>query len=199
MLVSGTSTLGLSDLASATRRPDKVILANYANPPFLVPVVEMMRNETTSDETVTLFYDLLTRIGKLPVVIQQEVPGFIANRLQMALTREALSLVQKRVVTAQDVDTIIKNGIGRRWAVAGVFEVWELAGLDLIADILEWLLPDLETSGEVPPLLREKVSRGELGAKTGEGFYELTPQDTEALRQRIAHALIEIEKWSKTN
>ena len=195
ILVSGTSTLGLSELASATRRPDKVVLANYANPPHLVPSVEVLRNEATSDETVATLCELLTTVGKRPVVIQQEVPGFVANRLQMALTREALSLVQRGIVSPQDVDTIIKNGIGRRWAVAGVFEVWELAGWDLISEMGSWLFPDLEASNDVPQLLRDKIESGDLGVKTGKGFYDWTPESAEALRQRIAHALIEIAKW----
>ena len=195
ILVSGTSTLSLTELASATRRPDRVVLANYANPPHLVPSVEVMRNQATSDETVATICELLTAVGKRPVVIQQEVPGFVANRLQMALTREALSLVQSGVVSPQDVDTIIKNGIGRRWAVAGVFEVWELAGWDLISEMASWLYPDLDASEDAPEILRDRIESGDLGVKSGKGFYDWTPESAEALRQRIAHALIEIAKW----
>ena len=199
ILVSGTSMLSLSDLAAATQRPDRVLLANYSNPSYLVPVAEVMRNENTSDETVATVCDLLTRIGKKPVVIQKEVPGFVANRLQGALLREALWLVQRGVVTAQDVDTIIKSGVGRRWAVAGPFEVFELIGMDLVLTGLSYLFPHLENSPEIPPVLEEKVERGELGVKTGKGFYDWTPESTEALRQRIAHALVEVEKWSRTS
>ena len=188
ILVSGTSTLPLSELQSVTDRPDRVLLANYSNPPYMVPLVEIMRNERTSDETVTTVYDLLAKIGKRPVVIQREVPGFVANRLQGALLREALWLVQKGVVTPRDVDTIVKTSIGRRWSVAGPFEVFELAGWDLVLAAASHLLPYLESSPEVPPFLREKVERGELGVKTGKGFYEWTPESTEVLRRRIALA-----------
>jgi 3-hydroxybutyryl-CoA dehydrogenase len=188
ILVSGTSTLPLSELQSATNRPDRVLLANYSNPPYLVPLVEMMRNERTSDETVTTVYDLLTKIGKRPVVIQREVPGFVANRLQGALLREALWLVQRGFVTPRDVDTIIKAGIGRRWSVAGPFEVFELAGWDLVLAAGSSLLPFLESSSEWPPILKQKVDQGELGVKTGKGFYEWTPESAEELRQRIAKA-----------
>lgn len=189
ILVSGTSTLPLSELQSVTSRPDRVLLANYSNPPFIVPLVEIMRNEKTSNDTVKAFYDLLTRIGKRPVVIQKEIPGFVANRMQAALFREALWLVQKGFVTPQDVDTIMKNGIGRRWSVAGPFEVFELAGWDLILDAFKsGVLGTLETSTEVPPILKEKVDRDELGVRTGKGFYEWTPESAEALRRRIAKA-----------
>ena len=171
------------------------MLANYANPPHLVPSVEVLRNEMTSDKSVEVVCGLLKRVGKRPVVIQREVPGFVANRLQMALTREALSLVEKGIVSPQDVDTIIKNGIGRRWAVAGVFEVWELAGWDLIETMASWLYPDLDASRGVQEILQEKVRSGELGVKTGKGFYDWTPESADALRERIAHALVEIAKW----
>ena len=188
ILVSGTSTLPLSELQSVTNRPDKVLLANYSNPPYIVPLVEMMRNERTSDETVATVYDLLTKIGKRPVIIQKEIPGFIANRLQGALLREALWLVQKGFVTAQDVDTIMKTGIGRRWSVAGPFEVFDVAGWDLVLAVASWLFPYLESSPDVPLIVKQKVERDELGIKTGKGFYEWTPESADVLRQRIVKA-----------
>ena len=197
LFVSGTSTLSLKDLAKVTSRSEKMLLANYANPPYLVPLTEVMRNDATAEETVSTYCDLLTRIGKKPVVIQKEVPGFVANRLQIALLREALYLVEQGVVTARDIDMILSSGIGRRWAVAGVFEVFELAGQDLILAAASYLLPHLDASREPSRVLREKVERGELGVKSGKGFYEWDPDSAEALRQRIGHALVEIEKWSR--
>ena len=197
IFVSGTSSLSLKDLASATGRPDKMLLANYTNPPYLVPLAEVMRNEDTSDETVSVFCEVLTNIGKKPVVIEKEVPGFVGNRLQVALLREALHLVQTGVVTAEGVDTIIKSSIGRRWAVAGVFEVFDLAGQDLTLAAYSYLAPHLDRSVEPPQVLRDKVGRGELGVKTGKGFYDWTPESADALRRRIADALVEIEKWSR--
>ena len=191
ILVSGTSTLPLSDLQSVTNRPDRVLLVNYSNPPFIVPLVEIMRNERTSDATVTTLFELLVEIGKRPVVIQREIPGFIANRLQAALLREALWLVQRGFVTPHDIDAIMKYGIGRRWSVAGPFEVFELAGWDLVISALEsGFLDSLETSTKVPPILKERVEHGELGVKTGKGFYEWTPESADALRGRVASAFI---------
>ncbi len=161
ILVSGTSTLPLSALQAATRRPDRVVLANYANPPYIVPLVEVMRNERTSDETVASV---------------------------CALLREALWLVQKVFMTPRDVDTIMKTSIGWRWFVAGPFEVFDVAGWDLVLAVASWLLPYLESSPEVPPIVKQKVERGELGVKTGNGFYEWTPASADALRQRSIHA-----------
>jgi 3-hydroxybutyryl-CoA dehydrogenase len=192
IFASNTSSLLPSKLASATHRPDKVLVAHYFNPPYLLPLVEVVRGEKTSDETIAAVFDLLTRVGKSPVIVQKEIPGFIGNRLQAALFREAISIVEKGIASPQDVDIVIKNSFGRRLAAAGIFEVWEIAGWDLILAIVENLIPDLESSTEISALLKEKVQRGELGTKTGKGFYAWTPELAEGLKQRIAQTLVKI-------
>ena len=184
-----------SDLASATGRPDRVLVAHYVNPPYLVPLVEIVPGKATSEETVTTVRDLLTAVGKRPVVLRQELPSFVSVRLQWALLREAMSLVQRGVVSPQDVDVILRDSLGRRWSAAGVFETLELAGWDLISAVASRVVPDLESSTDVPRLLDERVARGELGVKTGKGFYDWTPESTEALQRRITHVLVEIEGW----
>ncbi|MCF6155014.1 MAG: 3-hydroxyacyl-CoA dehydrogenase family protein [Candidatus Brocadia sp.] len=196
ILASNTSTMMPGKLASVTRRPGKVLATHYINPPYLMPLVEIVRCQATSDETVTTIFNLLTKIGKRPIVLQKEVPGFVVNRLQGALFREALWLVQKGIVTPQDVDSVMKTSLGLRWAAAGVFEIFEIAGWDFVLAGASELLPHLESSPEVPPLLREKVERGELGVKTGKGFYEWTAESAEFLKQRIAQALVKISQWT---
>jgi 3-hydroxybutyryl-CoA dehydrogenase len=94
------------------------------------------------------------------------------------------------------VDSAIRNSIGRRWAVAGVFEIFEIAGWDLLLDVASGLVPHLASSPEISPVLKEKVERGQLGVKTGRGFYDWTPESAEALKQKIAQALVRIEQWS---
>ena len=132
------------------------------------------------------------------MVVQKEVPGFIANRLQIALAREALSLVQKGVASPQDIDTVIKTGHSRRWVVSGIFEMVEIiAGWDLALAAMPDVMADMDSSIDVLDVVREKVERGELGAKTGKGFYDWTPESAEAARQKMAQAFIEIEKWSQ--
>ena len=103
--------------------------------------------------------------------------------------------MEMEMLLKMELRVYFKNGIGRRWAVAGVFEVWELAGWDLISEMASWLYPDLDASQDAPQVLRDKIESGDLGVKTGKGFYDWTPESAEALRQRIAHALIEIAKW----
>jgi len=139
VLASNSSTLWPSKLAAATRRPAQVLIAHYFNPPYLLPLVELVRNPATSDATVDTMYGLLTRVGKKPAIVQKEVVGFIGNRLQAALFREALSLVERGIASAEDVDTVVKNGFGRRYAAAGPFEIWELAGWDFILAALQYL------------------------------------------------------------
>ena len=177
ILASNTSGLMPDSFAPETERRDRVLVTHYANPPHLVPLVEVVPASATSD------------------AVRRQVPGFVLNRLQFALLREALWLVENGVATPRDVDYALSNSIGRRWSAAGIFEVFELAGWDLVASIAGNLLPHLASGPEVPALLREKVARGELGAKTGRGFYQWTPESSEELRQRIAAALVEIEKW----
>jgi 3-hydroxybutyryl-CoA dehydrogenase len=198
IFASNTSTLPLSQFATGTSRPDKVIVAHYANPPYLIPLVELVRGPATSDNTVNTLSALLARVGKRPIVVQKEVPGFILNRLQGALLREALWLVEQGVASPQDIDVALRNSIGRRWAVAGVFEIFELAGWDLLASITAGLFPHLATTTETPKILRDKIVRGELGVKTGKGFYEWTPESAEALRRRIAQALVMIEQLTNS-
>ncbi|MDH3604156.1 MAG: 3-hydroxyacyl-CoA dehydrogenase family protein [Candidatus Tectomicrobia bacterium] len=196
ILASNTSTLLPSQLAAATQRPDKVLVAHYFNPPYLLPLVEVVRGEETSDATITIVSELLTRVGKRPAIVQKEAPGFIGNRLQTALLREALSIVQQGIARPQDVDIVIKNGFGRRLAAVGVFESYEMAGWDLILAVMANLLTEIESSSEISPLLSQKIERGELGIKTGKGFYDWTPESAEVLQQRVAHALIKIAQWS---
>ncbi len=196
LLASNTSGLMPSSFASATRRPDKVLVAHYANPPHLIPLVEVVPSPETSQESLSTLCGVLEMAGKRPIVVRREVPGFVLNRLQCSLLREALWLVENGVASPRDVDYALSNSIGRRWAVAGIFEVFELPGWDLVKAVAENVFPDLTTSAEVSPVLTDKVESGDLGVRTGKGFYEWTPESADALRQRIAHALVEIERWT---
>jgi 3-hydroxybutyryl-CoA dehydrogenase len=194
ILASNTSTFMPSLLAAATTRPEQVLVAHYFNPPYLLPLVELVRGERTSDQTVATMRSLYEGIGKSPAVVQREAPGFVGNRLQMALLREALAIVDAGIASPRDVDTIIRTSFGRRLAVAGVFEVFEAAGWDLTLAVADQLFPAIDRSPEPPLSLREKVARGELGLKTGKGFYEWTPEEAAALRNRISNALAAIAR-----
>jgi 3-hydroxybutyryl-CoA dehydrogenase len=183
-------------MAAATDRPRQVIVAHYFNPPHLLPLVELVRGEETSDETVEALRTLYLGIGKSPAVVQKEAPGFVGNRLQMALYREALAIVGAGIATPEDVDTIIKTGFGRRLSVAGVFEIFDAAGLDVTLAVADQLFPEIDRATTAPDLLREKVARGELGLKSGSGMYPWPPEKAAALRARIGAALAAIARLS---
>ena len=137
--------------------------------------------------------ELLTSLGKQPLLVKREAPGFVVNRLQMALLREALWLVENGVASAEDVDKAISAGLGRRWATTGVLQVLEAAGWDLISRVASDVFPQLSNSDD-PSLLHDMVERGYSGLKAGKGFYEWTPEKAEELRRRIAKGLVEIDK-----
>ena len=191
VLASNTSSFMPRELAASSGLKDRIIVAHYINPPFLVPLVEIVRGTETSDKPVEVMYDLLRKIGKCPIVLKQEAPGFVTGRLQAALLREALWLVENGVASPQDVDLAIKTSIGQRWAVAGVFEVLELAGWDLMLAITSGLFPHLSSSKSAP-LLQRLVDQGDLGVKSGKGMYEWNAESAESLRLRIAEALARI-------
>lgn len=190
ILASNTTALMPSQIGVNTNRQDRVLNAHYFNPPYLIPLVELIRSPATSDETVSITYNLLKRIGKTPAIIEKEAPGFVGPRLQAALIREAFSIVEQGIASAETVDLVVRNSFGRRLSVAGPFEVFELAGWDLVLAAFEELYKNLNSSSEINPLLREMVNSDRLGVKSGEGFYQWTAEKQEALRTRMSKALI---------
>ena len=194
ILASNTSSFLPSALAEATTRPDKVVNTHFLNPPFLVPLVEVVPASGASPETTEAVMALLRSIGKRPILLAREVPGFVASRLQMAILREALWLVENEIASPDDVDLAMSAGLGRRWASAGVLRVLDVAGWDLISRVASDVFPHLSNDSDAP-LLHDMVARGDSGVKTGRGFYDWTPQEAESMRRRIAHGLAEIDKW----
>ena len=190
ILASNTTALMPSQIGVNTNRQDRVLNAHYFNPPYLIPLVELIRSPATSDETVSITYNLLKRIGKTPAIIEKEALGFVGPRLQAALIREAFAIVEQGIASVETVDLVVRNSFGRRLGVAGPFEVFELAGWDLVLAAFEELYKDLNSSSEINPLLREMVDSDKLGVKSGEGFYQWTAEKQEALRTRMLQALI---------
>jgi 3-hydroxybutyryl-CoA dehydrogenase len=179
ILASNSSSYMPGKLAGVTARSAQVLVAHYFNPPHLVPLVELVRHPGTSDETVETMFALYTRIGKKPVVIQHEAPGFVANRLQLAIWREAANIVARGICTARDVDTVVRYGFGRRYSAGGPFELGALISPDVRTAVAAEILPDLANG--VPELNR--------------GDYTLSSDEAEQVRLRVAHALLEIAKW----
>jgi 3-hydroxybutyryl-CoA dehydrogenase len=171
LIASNTSGLSLTEMASGIRRQDQAVIAHWWNPPHIIPVVEIVKGRYTSDQTVDLVYQLLTAIGKKPVRILKEIPGFLGNRLQFALYREALSCLKEGVASAEDIDLAVKGTFGFRLPTIGPLETSDFGGLDTFLNISRYLFKEIDRSTDPPDFLIEKVRTGRLGVKTGEGFY----------------------------
>jgi 3-hydroxyacyl-CoA dehydrogenase len=196
ILASNTSTYMPSQLAEATKNPGRVLVMHYFNPPHVVPLVEVVGGRDTSPDTVETVRDVVVSQGKKPVMLEKEALGFIANRLQAALLRECFALVEDGVARPEDIDTVVTSSLGRRLGVAGPFEVFDAAGADVWYAICEQLMPDIESSTEVPPAIARMVERGDFGLKTGRGVYEWSEESSADLRRRIARAVEEIGRWN---
>ena len=172
IFASNTSSLVLRDFTSQCRRRDKILITHWFNPPHIVPVVEVVRGEETSDETMELVYALLKKVKKLPVKILKEIPGFVVNRIQMGMIREVWSLWQQGVASPEDIDLAVRGSFGFRLAAIGPLETCDLAGLDLWYGIADRLFKVINDAHQPPEALKEKVEAGELGLKSGKGFFD---------------------------
>ena len=185
LLASNTSVIPIGIIARDVTSKDRVVGTHWWNPPYLVPLVEVIETEGTAAATVTVMIELLQRVGKTAVHVKKDVPGFVGNRLQHALWREAMALVQEGVCDARTVDTVVKAGFGRRLAVLGPLENADLIGTDLSLDIHENVLPHLDRTPGPLPYLRSLVAEGKLGMKSGEGFRTWTPEEIKDLRALV--------------
>lgn len=170
ILCSNSSVLPITAIAQAVADGSRCVGTHFWNPPDLIPIVEVVRGERTSDATMDRTYDFMTSIGKLPVRVEKDVPGFVGNRLQHALWREAIDLVASGVCDAETVDVVVRNTIGLRLGEMGPIENADYVGLDLTLAIHEAVLPDICAERHASPYLRGLVADGQLGAKVGQGF-----------------------------
>jgi 3-hydroxybutyryl-CoA dehydrogenase len=189
ILASNTSVIPITAIMEALTRRERAIGAHWWNPPFLVPLVEIIPTQWTDDSTLARTMTLHRAIGKTPVHVRKDVPGFIGNRLQHALWREAISLVERGICDAETVDVVVKASFGRRLAVLGPMENIDQVGTDLTLAIHQSVLSDLDSRPGPSPLLESMVAAGRLGMKSGEGFYRWTPEQQAALRRRVLEHL----------
>ncbi|MYD92136.1 MAG: 3-hydroxyacyl-CoA dehydrogenase family protein [Chloroflexi bacterium] len=190
LLLSNTSSLAISDIAAACERPERVALAHWILPPHLIPAVEVAPGPQTSAATIKAVRDLLEQLGKWPVVLEREMPGYLINRLQFALLREAMDLVGQGVASAEEIDRAVRGSIARRMPVMGLFGQADLAGLDVYRQIFRYLAADLSRSDGPPQALNDAVLAGNTGAAVGQGFYSWTEDEREeALRRRNAELI----------
>ena len=197
VLASNTSSLMPSALAEPVKRRERLLVVHYFNPGHLIPVVEVVMGPETAQGTVDTATRLLREAGKTPAVLRKEVAGFIANRLQSALLREALALVEDGVCSMEDLDAVVSLGFGRRLAAFGPFAVHDMAGLDVWQAITSYLYPLISDAKVPQALLADRAARGDLGLKSGRGFYEWSPTDAAAaLAKRDAELLRHLRQAS---
>ena len=194
VLASNTSVIPITSIMQNLKLRARALGTHWWNPPHLIPLVEVIKTEWSDPQLAQSMMDLLAQVGKTPVMVEKDVPGFIGNRLQHALWREAISLVENGVCDAAAVDTVIKASFGRRLAVLGPLENADLVGTDLTLDIHENVLFDLESRQAPSPYLIQLVAEGKLGMKSGEGFQSWTPEQAQATRERVVQHLQRLEK-----
>jgi 3-hydroxybutyryl-CoA dehydrogenase len=189
ILASNTSVIPITSVMAKVKHKERALGTHWWNPPYLVPLVEVIQTEQTSIDIVQRVMSLLHDAGKVPVHVKKDVPGFIGNRMQAALWREAISLVENGVCDAETVDLVVKNSFGLRLAVLGPLENSDLVGTDLTLDIHNQVLASLEDSHQPSPYLVSLVERGKLGFKTGEGFKRWDEAGKAALRKKVMEHL----------
>lgn len=185
ILASNTSVIPITSIMEGLRDRSRCLGTHWWNPPTLVPLVEVIGTQWTSPDVVDRTLALHRALGKTAVHVKRDVPGFIGNRMQAALWREAISLVEHGVCDAEDVDAVVKASFGRRLAVLGPLENADLIGTDLTLAIHEIIMGHIEDSHDPSPYLRQLVEDGRLGVKSGRGFTRWTSAKADELRRTL--------------
>ena len=185
LLASNTSVIPIGQIAARVVSKHRILGTHWWNPPYLVPLVEVIETQGTAPETVTRMIGILTALGKVAVHVRKDVPGFVGNRLQHAMWREAIALVADGVCDAETVDLVVKNSFGRRLAILGPLENADLVGTDLTLDIHEHVLSHLDSSKAPNPYLNALVRDGKLGFKSNQGFKTWTEEKKSSLRAAV--------------
>ena len=190
VLGSNSSALSPDDLATVTQRPERVLVTHWFNPPTLLPLVEVVRAQTTSDAAVALVVGQLTALGKRPVVVPRYTVGFVANRLQHAMIRECLWLLDNGLISPADLDDVMRFSLAPRWAALGVLKIMDLGNTGLFTTTCRTIFPHLSNADGPGPTLTALAEAGRHGVTTGQGFYSWTPEEIEAAR-RLRDAVVQ--------
>jgi len=189
VLASNSSSFPISAIAEGLETRERMIGLHFFMPAHIVPLVEVVLGPDTDPAVGEALYRYMRRCGSVPIMVRKDIPGFIANRLQHALGREAFSLIQEGVATPEDIDAAVRFGFGFRYVAAGPVMQKEHAGLDIHAAAAATIYPTLSNAAVPPPVLADKPAQGKLGMKTKEGFYRWTDESIQAERQRYNRAL----------
>ena len=195
ILCSNTSALSITLIGKEAVHKERIIGTHFWNPAYLIPLVEVVKTEFVAEEVAEKTFRVLEEAGKHPVMVEKDVPGFLANRLQHCLFREAISIVEHGIATPKAVDEAIKYGFGMRVGIMAPFEVMDSAGLDMTKAIHEFVFPDIEDTHEVQHLVLDNVNKGRLGFKTsGHGIQDWTEEEMQKSRSELNVKLIKVAK-----
>lgn len=194
ILASNTSVIPITKIAEGLETAERIVGTHWWNPPYLIPLVEVVQAARTSSATISKTMDLLRSIGKSPAHVKKDTPGFVANRLQHALWREAIAMVAEGVCDAATLDDCVKNSFGLRLPVLGPLENADMVGLDLTLDIHKTMMPELDLHNIPHEFLEEKVAQGKLGFKSGEGFRKWTNEQMGDLKTKLLQHLTLAER-----
>lgn len=212
ILASNTSGFSITEIASVVQNPYRVVGTHWFNPPYIVPLVEVVKGTATDDRLASELGDFLDSLGKTAVVIEKDIPGYIGNRIQMAMTYEAFSLLAEGVANAEDIDKVVKAGFGFRLPVLGIFEKADQSGIDVHHAVESYLMKELDRGTDPDPAASQLVEMEHYGVKTGRGVYDWTNIDPDALKAQRDEDLLRLldvyeedldqtapEEWYTTN
>lgn len=200
VLASNTSGLSITAIASkCERHPERVVTTHFWNPPHLMPLVEIVRGARTSDEVVHDVKELLLHCGKTPVVVKKDTPGQLGNRIQSAMMRECVHILEEGIADVEDIDLAIRNGFGLRLPEYGAFEHADAVGLDMGMAIADYITRDLSNRVGASDSMKDRVGRGELGVKSGKGFYDWSKKDWNEVRARRDGFVLDVIKRRRSS
>lgn len=194
VLASNTSGLSITEIASKCSHPGRVLTTHFWNPPHLMPLVEIVKGKKTSDSVAQEIRTLLLHCRKVPVIIQKDTPGQLGNRLQMALVREAIHILESGIADVENIDLAVKNGFGLRLPVYGVFEHADMVGLDMMGAIFDYVSRDLSNQQGMTDAMKQRVSDGQFGVKSGQGFYDWSKKDAKQVRALRDEFVLDVMK-----
>jgi 3-hydroxybutyryl-CoA dehydrogenase/5-formyl-3-hydroxy-2-methylpyridine 4-carboxylate dehydrogenase len=194
VLSSNTSGIPITKIAENLSHPERVLGMHWSNPPHLIPMIEVIPGERTSEETIEAAKGLIDGIGYYPSVLRKEVPGFVENRVLYAIMRECLALVDEGVVDAEELDLNVKWGIGYKLAVIPPLQLLDVAGLDIYESVAGYLNPELSTESGISETITRLTSEGKLGIKAGGGLFEYSKEELAELPAKRAAALVAVRK-----
>ncbi len=194
ILASNTSGIPATKIAANLQHPERVVVMHWSNPPHLIPMIEVVPGERTSQATVDAALAVIKDVGYVPCLLKKEVPGFVENRVMYAIMRECLALVDEGVVSADELDVNVKWGIGYKLAVIPPMHLLDMAGMDIYNAVASYLNPDLSNASEVSPTIKDLVAKGRLGMKTKGGLFDYTDEEVVALRAERGATLVKVRK-----